>query len=230
MIKPDAYWAMHKHTDPYTLGRVAATLGGQTVEPPLNSAESAMVATVQEASEWYDESVEKQRERWKKRQAERRARDKQLSHDVTVTNGDTVMSHDVTVTNGCLTMSRALPPSLPPVPKGTNNALASVNAPACARVGVDSDFVLNAAQAIGVPPDYAREFEEIMRTQDWAYVNPAGKTVGVTLRNLKTVMGAFWRREKEKRADSGTPQPIADDELKRLVRMGDVSGRAFHHD
>lgn len=57
MIKPSSYWAMHKTCDPYTLGRVGATLGGQVVDPPLNAAENALVAVVRQDSEWYDERI-----------------------------------------------------------------------------------------------------------------------------------------------------------------------------
>ena len=90
MIKPASYWALHKTCDAYTLGRVAISLGGQAPEPPLNPAEKALVSVVEQDSEWYDERVEQQRERWKERK--RRSR---MSPDVPVTNSDECVSPDV---------------------------------------------------------------------------------------------------------------------------------------
>ena len=89
MIKPASYWAMHKTCDAYTLGRVGAVLGGQAVEPPLNPAEQALVSVVKQDSEWMDERVEAQREKWKERQRKSR-----LSRIVTRDNGDGAVSHE----------------------------------------------------------------------------------------------------------------------------------------
>ena len=74
MIKPASYWALHKTCDPYTLGRVAATLGGQTVDPPLSPAERALVAVIQQDSEWMDERIDRERERQKERKRAYRER------------------------------------------------------------------------------------------------------------------------------------------------------------
>ena len=88
-----------------------------------------------------------------------------------------------------------------------------------ARARIDADFLKNAAAALGIPRDYAAVFEEIMRTQDWAYVNPNGRTVPVTLGNVKTVMGSFWRREKERRkeGETGGDVEFGGDELRAIV-------------
>lgn len=91
------------------------------------------------------------------------------------------------------------------------------NAPARARI--EPDFLRNAAAQLGIPRDFADEFEEIMKTQDWAYINPAGRTVPVTLGNVKTVMGCFWKREKERRGDGGVDsiEGVSRDELKAIL-------------
>ena len=93
MIKPASYWALHKTCDPYTLGRVAATLGGQTVDPPLSPAEKALVAVIQQDSDWMDERIDRERERQKERKRAYRERVEkeacpQLSPIVPETNGD----------------------------------------------------------------------------------------------------------------------------------------------
>lgn len=96
-----------------------------------------------------------------------------------------------------------------------NHALSSVkNAPA--RVRIEPDFLRNAASAIGVPQSFADEFAEIMRMQDWAYINPSGRTVQVTLGNVKTVMGCFWKREKERRGADGDSAEVGGDALKAI--------------
>ena len=59
------------------------------------------------------------------------------------------------------------------------------------------DFLVNAASTLGIPHEFAKKFASIMDMQDWAYVNPSGKTVPVGLGNVKTVMGSFWRHENE---------------------------------
>ena len=96
-IKPDTLWALCKATPPHTLGRVMATVGRQTVEPPLNEAEQALVKVVEQASLWMDEASEKARTEWRERQnaARQRARRKTPPvAGVTVTEG---VSRDVTL-------------------------------------------------------------------------------------------------------------------------------------
>jgi len=129
MIKPSSYWALHKTCDAYTLGRVGATLGGQTVEPPLSAAEAALVSVIKQDSEWMDERMDAQRERWAKAKRERRSKnvaehdenvlkcpeDKQ-GHDKCpqMSEGHAGTIEDSSSVSKCPTMSSSLPPSLRP--------------------------------------------------------------------------------------------------------------------
>lgn len=91
-----------------------------------------------------------------------------------------------------------------------------------ARARIEPDFLRNAAAQLGIPREFADEFAEIMRTQDWAYINPNGRTVAVNLGNVKTVMGCFWKRERDRRAESGggcdPSAPMSDETRKILAR------------
>lgn len=108
MIKPASYWALHKHSDPITLGRVGVALAGRRneLQPPLSKSEALIVSMIEQDNEWHNERIDKQKEDWAKRQREKRARDKAKANgkesitDVTVMsrchrdNGD---NHDVTI-------------------------------------------------------------------------------------------------------------------------------------
>lgn len=88
------------------------------------------------------------------------------------------------------------------------------------RARIEPDFLRNAAAQLGIPREFADEFAEIMRTQDWAYINPTGRTVAVNLGNVKTVMGCFWKRERDRRAEAGggcDPSAPMSDETRRIL-------------
>jgi len=103
-----------------------------------------------------------------------------------------------------------------------NNTRSSERVKTRPRARIEPDFLRNAAAQLGIPREFADEFAEIMRTQDWAYINPNGRTVAVNLGNVKTVMGCFWKRERDRRAESGggcdPSAPMSDETRKILAR------------
>ena len=181
MIKPTSYWALHKTCDPYTLGRVAATLGGQSVEPPLNAAEAALVEVIRQDSEWMDERIEENRERWVKRARARRAKDgagqdgrqgepPPLSRDVTQCHGDKVRQGETPPLSRDVTVHPYIHPSVHPSSTldldksksaSTHNARVRADAPELGEV------VSAATSTMGVPEWYARWWYEQMVAYDW---------------------------------------------------------------
>ena len=101
MIKPASYWALHKHADAYTIGRVGVALAGREAEldPPLSPTELALVAVVRQDSDWMDERVDDRRERDRKRKAAYRAA---MSHGVPPCP---TVSHGTSGTDECPTES-----------------------------------------------------------------------------------------------------------------------------
>lgn len=135
MVKPASYWALHKHADAYTIGRVGIALAGREAEldPPLSPPELALVAVVRQDSDWMDERMDERRERDRKRKAAYRAA---MSHDVppcpTLSHGTNgtddcpTRSHDVPVTDACPTPSihPSVRPSIrPSVQNGNNHSI-----------------------------------------------------------------------------------------------------------
>lgn len=159
MIKPASYWAMHKHADPTTLGRVGVALAGREAElnPPLSPAEEALVAVIRQDNEWYDERIEAGKERERKRKAAfREQMSRTVRHvtdcptDKTGQSGTDPLSQivpncprDNTGQDGTDPLSHvvphpsSLPSSLPPSPPPVPNTNRSRSRNACARARED---------------------------------------------------------------------------------------------
>jgi hypothetical protein len=179
MIKPESYWALHKHSDPLTLGRVGVALAGRATEldPQLSPAEAALVAVIKQDGEWFDERIEKQRERWKERQSKSR-RDKSqaespkgknaisaisnnvtpnhaLSRNVTVTKRDNegvtpnhALSHEK-----CQCHDTSLPPSPPPSNTLSNESVCITRAPAQESDSADDGILPMQTPRVGIPTE-----------------------------------------------------------------------------
>ena len=102
MIKPESLWSLCKSCPDSTwIGDIMRALGGQEVA--LDFGQKQMLVAVQNDSQWMDERIEEKRERWKTRQARKRAKqDEQksdLSRTVTPCHGDISMSRTIQPTN-----------------------------------------------------------------------------------------------------------------------------------
>ena len=56
------------------------------------------------------------------------------------------------------------------------------------------------ARQIGVPETYLPKFFATMKSKGWGYVNPSGVQVNLSRTNFKSVLGSFYRHEKEHKA------------------------------
>lgn len=84
MIKPETLWGLFKNCpDSQWLGDICRALGRQEVDLTFDQAQ--VVRLIQQDSEWLDERIEGQRERWAERQRKKRERDKD---NVTQCHGD----------------------------------------------------------------------------------------------------------------------------------------------
>lgn len=201
MIKPASYWALHKHSDPLTLGRVGVALSGRRDElkPPLSASEALIVAMIEQDNEWHNERIDKQKEDWAKRQREKRARDKAKANgkenitDVTVMsrchrdNGD---NHDVTI-----------PPSLPPsLPSSTLSKesecilRAREETERLKRKDVPDEktVVTTATTVMGVNEAFAKWWFKEMVARDWT--NTDGSMIG--FHNWRPTLKAWFNRAK----------------------------------
>jgi len=210
VIKPASYWALHKTCDAYTLGRVGATLGGQTVEPPLTVAEAALVSVIRQDSEWMDERMEAQREKWAKAKRERRAKDgAEHNSDVLkcpkdkrgqgkcpqMSEGHARTREESSDVSQCPTMSSSLPPSVPPSVPPTldnTNVLSASTSDTRTRGDVPGlkDVVSAATSTMGVPGWYARWWYEQMVAYDWS----STKGVRIGHGNWKAMLKAWHNR------------------------------------
>ena len=159
MIKPASYWALHKVADPATLGRVGVSLAGREVDPPLSPAEQALVGVIQKDSEWYDERVEELRTKAAERKAAYRKR--KIDEAANVPNVPEC-PRDKTgqaSSDACPAPIRpSVRPSVPPVPKGTNNNRSrSRSAGAPAREGTPN------GNGNGNGGDFPKKAEEDMK-------------------------------------------------------------------
>ena len=111
MIKPETLWGLFKNCpDSKWLGDICRALGRQDVGLTFDQAQ--VVRLIQQDSEWLDERIEGQRERWAERQRKKRGRD---NENVTECHGDNRDKGDVTdvtvtsVTSECHGDSRDTP-------------------------------------------------------------------------------------------------------------------------
>lgn len=206
MIKPASYWALHKHSDPLTLGRVGVALAGRRDElnPPLSTTEALIVSMIEQDNEWHNERIDKQKEDWAKRQREKRARDKAKAEgkenitDVTVMsrchrdNGD---NHDVTI-----------PPSLPSsLPSSTLSkesecilrAREEKERPMRRDVPDEKTVVTTATTVMGVNEAFAKWWYKEMVARDWT--NTDGSMIGN--HNWRPTLKAWFNR--------ATPEELA---------------------
>jgi hypothetical protein len=97
MIKPETLWGLFKNCpDSQWLGDICRALGRQDVGLTFDQAQ--VVRLIQQDSEWLDERIEGQRERWAERQRKKRERDKD---NVTECHGDNRDIGDVTDVTEC---------------------------------------------------------------------------------------------------------------------------------
>ena len=64
MIQPSSLWSLFKNcNDSEWIGKVCRALGGQEVD--LDFGQKMMVSQIKQDSEWMDERISEQRERWR---------------------------------------------------------------------------------------------------------------------------------------------------------------------
>lgn len=220
MIKPASYWALHKHSDPLTLGRVGVALAGRRDElnPPLNTTEALIVSMIEQDNKWHNERIDKQKEDWAKRQREKRARDKAKAEgkenitDVTVMsrrhrdNGD---NHDVTI-----------PPSLPSSTLSNESEYilrAREEGMRLKRRDVPDEktVVTTATTVMGVNEAFAKWWYKEMVARDWT--NTDGSMIGN--HNWRPTLKAWFNRAK--------PEEIAAIETSaKAVRRNQITVKA----
>ena len=201
MIRPAALFNKGRFARDFaSLGRILAVACGNSriTREDLNDAELSHLEELENESDEMDKQVDEQKARWAQRQREKRARDKKMSPNVTVTpkcHGD---SHDVTQCHGDIGDSHdvtILPTYLP-----TNHTLSneSVNTRSRGDVPDFKTVITVATSMMGVEESFARWWYQEMVARDWT----TSKGGVIDNRNWRAQLKAWHNR--------ATPQELAE--------------------
>ncbi|MCQ2299941.1 MAG: hypothetical protein MJZ81_07460 [Bacteroidales bacterium] len=189
MIKPATLWGLMKSCDDSKwLGDICRALGGQDVE--LDFGQRQMVNSIRQDSDWLDEAMEIQREKWRMKKRGQRG----TFETCPPSKGTGEMS----------SVPDCPPPSFLPsiLPSIQLSKESEREGAPLARQDVPDlkTVVATATSSMGVSKEYAEWWYDEMQARDWTKVN--GGQISNT--NWRPVLMSWWNRAK----DSGEAQRV----------------------